>query len=49
MITISKQETSFILNGKVWGVGKTERESESVCVKESEMQSVGGKGLRHGS
>jgi hypothetical protein len=41
-----KHYTSFILNGKEWGVGKTEGEGEK---KNSERQSVGGKGLRHGS
>jgi hypothetical protein len=40
-----KHDTSFILNGKEWGVGKTEGERE----KEREILSVSEKGLRCGS
>jgi hypothetical protein len=48
MLTFSKHETSFILNGKEWGGSKTDREREREWV-ESERQSVGEKGLRLGS
>jgi hypothetical protein len=45
-----EHDTSFILNGKEWGVGQTEREIERGWGwKKSERQSVGEKGLRHGS
>ncbi len=38
-----KHDTSFILNGKDWGVGKAERAREKE--RKSERQSVGEKGL----
>jgi hypothetical protein len=37
-----KHDTSFILNGKEWGVGKAEGERE----RKREMRSVDEKGLR---
>ncbi len=38
-----KHDTTFIMNGKEWGGGKTDRQRERV------RGSVGGKGLQHGS
>jgi hypothetical protein len=42
-----KHDTTFILNGKEWGVGKTQRErerkGERKRKRKSERQSVGGK------
>jgi hypothetical protein len=40
----SKHETSFTLNGKEWGISKTERERMREWM-ERERQSVGEKGL----
>ncbi len=47
MMFSQKHDTSSILNRKESGVGKKERERERK--RKSEMQSVGGKGLRRGS
>jgi hypothetical protein len=43
MTTLKMSGTSFILNGKEWGLGKLERESEQI---ERERHSVEEKGLR---
>jgi hypothetical protein len=45
-VASQKHDKSFILNGKKWGVGQTEGGREWI---KSERQSVGEKGLRHGS
>jgi len=49
MMFSQKHDTSSILNRKESGVGKKERERERERERKSEMRSVGGKGLRHGS
>ncbi len=41
-----EHETSFIMNRKEWGASRTEGDIERM---KSERQSVGEKGLRHGS